>query len=194
MKKSMLVVLVVIGFLTAGFVKAYADVIDFEGLEDSISVTNQYSGFGVVFSNTTVIKAGLSLNESEFPPYSGTNVAFDDGGFMTLMFSVPMANFSAYFNYVVPLTLSFYDVLNNLEGTVNSAFASNLLLSGDLGSSPNEPLSFAWASGISSVVIAGAQGGSSFTMDDLTLTPVPEPATLILLGCGIIGIAFRRFK
>src|SRR5207244_4503963 len=48
-------------------------VIDFEGLQDGTILSNQYSG--VTFSNAIILTAGISLNEFEFPPLSGTNVA-----------------------------------------------------------------------------------------------------------------------
>lgn len=137
------------------------------------------------------------MNEFEFPPYSAVNVVFDDGGPMTINFTTPVLNVGGYFTYAVPLTLSFYDALNNLKGTANSAFSSNMALSGDPGSSPNEFLSFAWAPGISKAVITGDPGGTSFVMDDLTATPVPEPGTLLLLGSGVLGVVgygLRTFR
>jgi len=173
-----------------------AYVIDFEGLTDGDSVTNQYSGLGVSFSNAMALTAGISLNEFEFPPFSGFNVVFDDAGEMTLNFTAPVLDAGGYFTYLVPLALSFFDAHDNLEGTVISAFSSNLALSGDTGSSPNEFLNFASASGISKLVITGDPAGGSFTMDNLTATPssVPEPATLMLLGSGLLGITGYRLR
>ena len=194
MKKSMLVVLVVIGFLTVGFVKASAEtIIDFEGLSDSEIVTTQFLSLGLTFEHTIALTAGISLNEFEFPPRSGSNVVFDDGGPITISFTAPMSGVGAYFTYLTALTLSFYNNLDVLLGTATSAFSTNLALSGDPGSSPNEHLLLADTPGIFKVVITGdPDAGGSFTMDDLTLTSVPEPATLILLGCGLIGIAFKK--
>src|SRR5512139_3961412 len=85
--------------------EAQAITINFDSLSDSESVTTQFPG--VTFSNTAVLSAGISLNEFEFPPRSGSNVAFDNGGLMTIAFSTPMADFEAFFTYAVPLTLSF---------------------------------------------------------------------------------------
>lgn len=197
MKAKYLVIGFVLFLAFVGIKETEALTISFETLLDSEVVTTQYAGLGVTFTNATALTAGISLNEFEFPPHSGSNVVFDDGGPMNLTFSTPMLSVGAYFTYLAPLTLTFYDNLNNLKGTVNSAFSSNLALSGDPGSNPNEFLSFAWAAGISSIVITGDPGGTSFVMDDLTATPVPEPVTLLLLGSGVLGMAgygLRRLK
>jgi len=196
MKIKYLLIGVLILFALMGIKESPAITIDFETLSDSEVVTTQYSGLGVTFSNTTALTAGISLNEWEFPPHSGSNVVFDDGGPMTLTFDlIPMADFEAYFTYLTPLTLSFYDPLDNLVGTVVSDFFTNMALSGDPGSSPNELISFAWTPGFSSLVIEGDPFGASFTMDDLSATPVPEPGTLLLLGSGLLGmVGYARLR
>jgi hypothetical protein len=144
---------------------------------------------GVVFSGATILTAGISLNETEFPPHSGTNAAFDDGKPVTLAFLFPVAGFSAYFTHLSPLTLSYYDSLGNLGGSVQSAFSSNLVLSGDSGSMPNELLTLSSASGFSRVVMEGDPGGSSFVFDDVTFHAVGEPAGFFLLGAALCGFA-----
>jgi hypothetical protein len=164
---------------------ALSTVVDFESFPDSTQLTTQIPG--LTFSDATVITAGITLNEFEFPPHSGTNVAFDDGGPMSIVFSTPEASVGAFFTYGATLTFQAFNSSNTLLATVHSAFSNNEALSGDPGSSPNEFLSAVFP-GISSVTITGGPGGGSFTIDDLTLTPttpVPEPSTLLLLGLAV---------
>jgi hypothetical protein len=162
--------------------------IDFEGFDDGTPITNQYTG--VTFTNATVITAGFTLDEFEFPPESGVNVVFDDGGPITIDFDSPVLSFGAFFTYAEPLTLDGFDDTDALVASATSAFSSNLGLSGDPGSMPDEFLEVSDASGISSVTITGDPGGDSFTMDDATITSlpsnsVPEPSTGFLLFLGL---------
>jgi len=114
---------------------ARADVVtyDFENLSDSDVVTTQYAG--LTFSHALVLTAGISLNEFEFPPTSGANVIFDDGGAITIDFQSPVVGVSGYFTYLTNLSFSAYDDNDVLLGTVFSSFGSNLVSSGDVGSS-----------------------------------------------------------
>jgi hypothetical protein len=170
---------------------AYASTVvyDFDALVDGAQVTNQFAGLN--FTQTTAVQAGISLNEFEFPPKSGDVVVFDDGGAITIEFASPVFSVGAFFTYVTGLSLSVYDSSNNLLTSGLSLFASNAASSGDAGSSPNEFISFADASGrISRFVITGALAGGSFTMDDLTVdagTAVPEPSTVALV-LGLLGL------
>ncbi len=116
-----------------------------------------------------------------------------DGGPIRIDFDTPVASVSGYFTYVSALTLSAFDSGDNLLGFVSSAFGSNLALSGDLGSSPNEFLSLALAN-ISYVIVTGDNFGGSFTLDDLTYDgggAVPEPGTVGLFLFGL-GAAIRQ--
>lgn len=195
MRKSLFCIIALLVVFFTLTKKAHTLFIDFETLSDGDMVTTQFPGLS--FSKATVMTAGISLNEFEFPPHSGSNVVFDDGGTMTIDFSTPMTDVGGYFTYSTELTLSFFDVFFNLAGTITSAFNSNLALSGDTGSSPNEFLNFAWALGISRMSIEGDPLGGSFTMDDLQGTPVPEPSSLLFLAtglAGIIGWSFRKMK
>jgi hypothetical protein len=166
-------------------------VINFDTLNDGDAVTTQFAG--LTFTNATVLVAGISVNELDFPPHSGSNVVFDNGGPISVAFATPVEAFGGYFNYAQPLTLQAFDSAQNLLGSISSAFTSDLGTSGDPGSSPNEFLQLASASGISDVVITANPAGTSFTLDDATITPgstptpVPEPATLSLILVGLLG-------
>ena len=169
--------------------------INFDGLSDSDPVTTQFPS--LTFSNATVLTAGISLNEFEFPPFSGSNVVFDAGGPIFIGFLNPIDSFGGYFTYSQALTLQAFDAGNNLLGSSTSLLGSNLALSGDPGSSPNEFLQLSFA-GISSVRISGDSLGGSFTADNVTYTTpvaaVPEPSSIYLLLSGMGGLLLFRRK
>jgi hypothetical protein len=167
-------------------------VIDFETFSDLDAVTTQFPG--MTFANTTVLTSGISLNELESPPVSGTNVVVDDIGPISISFATPMLTVGGYFTYLAPLTLEAFDSSNVSIGTVSSTFLSNLALSGDAGSSPNEFLALTFATGISSIVLTGDPFGGSFVLDDLTLTPVAVPESgpgMVLL---LVFVAFSALR
>lgn len=176
-----------------------AATIDFEGFPDGTILTNQYPG--VTFSNAIILTAGVSLNEFEFPPHSGVNVASDNGGLITVDFSTPIASFGGYFTYLEPLNVAAFDAGNNQVASAMSLFSNNLAClagppcSGDPGSSPNEFIRVSFTSGISSITITGDPGGGSFTLDDATYTstaPEPNPFLSVLIGTVALFILCSR--
>jgi hypothetical protein len=162
--------------------------LDFEDLSDSTPVTDQYVSLGVSFEHASILTAGYTLLEWEFPPHSGSTVLFDDGGPLIMRFTEPVAQVTAYITYAVPVTFTFYDRAQLEAGSLTSAFGCNMALSGDPGASPNELFTFTWQEGISTLVITGDSTGTSFTLDDLTITAVPEVPSLIPLSAGLVLI------
>lgn len=168
--------------------------IDFESLNDSESLTSQIAG--VTFSNALALSAGISLNELDFPPHSGSNVIVDDGAAIIIDFATPISAISGFFTYTNGVVLTWYDAALNLLGSTHSAFDTNLPDIGDLGSTPNELLSVTFTDDIRRIVIGGAFDGFSFALDDLTYTPkaidpdtgVPEPGTLALLFVAALAL------
>lgn len=171
--------------------RAAAGTIDFESLADLEIVATQFPG--LTFANATALTAGISLNEFEFPPQSGNTVVTDEGGPLSIVFATPVTSVGGYFTYLTPLVLEAFDSSNVSLGTITSTFLNNLALTGDAGSSANEFLSFASALGIGSIVVTGDPAGGSFVMDDLTMQPVAEPGTglLILAASAVLGAAQR---
>jgi hypothetical protein len=177
---------------TAPLLSAGTITLGFDDLPDSEILTNQYPG--LTFGNAIVLASGISLNEFEFPPKSGTNVISDNGGPLMITFSSPVLSVSGYFTYLASVTITAFDAGNNPVGAFTSLFSSNMALSGEVGSTPNELLTLAHAGGIASVVITGDQLGGSFTLDHLTLDPavVPEPASSVFFLTGVAAMAALR--
>jgi len=177
-----------------------AATLDLEGLPDGQALSNQF--VGAILNNAVILTAGISLNEFEFPPHSGLNVATDNGAPIAIAFSNPIIQFSGYFTYLEPLTISAFDAADILVASTTSAFLNNLALSGDAGSAPNELLSLAYAPGFARVLIEGNPAGGSFVVDDISYTPretseVPEPAMslpLVALACAVIMRATSRSR
>jgi thermitase len=170
-----------------------ADVITFESFSDGTVLSNQIPG--LAFSNAITLTSGVSLNELEFPPHSGTSVVSDFNGFLTIDFGLPVLSVSGYFTYSVPIAVVGYDSLLNQLGAVGSQFNINLAVSGAPGSSPNELISLAFATPLSRVTIEGDPAGGSFVLDDLTYvnsSAVPEPSSLLLLGTALAVLALAR--
>ena len=96
--------------LVSSLANAATVTLNFDAFADSTILTNQYPGFQ--FTNTSILTAGLSLNEIEFPTRSGTNVATDTGGPMAITFTSPVLTFSGFFTYSSALTIHAFDSLN----------------------------------------------------------------------------------
>lgn len=148
---------------SVGPVCAQSGALTFEGYLDGAILTNQY--IGATFSNAIILRAGITLNEFEFPPL-GTNVASDNGGPMTITFTWPVRGFGGYFTYGVPLTMQALGSSNNVVASQSSPYSNNEALAGASGSQPNELLQVTSGASIYKVVITGGAQGSSFTLDN----------------------------
>jgi hypothetical protein len=177
-------------------VQAAPIVQDFESFSDGDIVGSSLAG--LTFTQATVLTAGLSLNNVDFPPQSGANVISDDGGAITIVFATPVNSVGAFLTYNAAITFEAFDASANSLGSVASLFGANYVTGGDAGSAPNEFLQITSAAGISRVVFSGNPAGGSFALDDLTYDrrgggTVPLPGTaLLLLAAGGAAVAARR--
>jgi len=170
---------------------ANATLINFENLSDGVTVGSSYSAIGANFTNAVVLSAGISLDEAEFPPHSGTNVAADLSGPITIQFSSLVNAFSGYFTYAAPLLVTAFDSGSVPVRTAASLFSANFVSSGN---PPNELIQINYASGIDHITIAGDPGGSSFVVDDISFTAgttsgVPEPASYSPVGITLLALS-----
>lgn len=166
-----------------------ASIVDFESLSTDDIVTTQF--LGITFLNAITLTSDISLNQFEYPPHSGFNVISDNGGAITIDFSVPVTDLNGYFTYNASLILEGFDSLNSLVVTSNSSFTNNTALSGDAGSNPNELISLSYVNGLSKIVIRGDASGSSFVLDDLsysTIPAVPLPTTIVFFITGLASL------
>ena len=191
-RASRLALLAGVLVLLASPIHAAPIFIDFENLNEFDEIGGLL-GPDVTFSNALVLTAGSSLNDLDFPPHSGANAAIDLGGPMRLDFAATISSFSAYFTYVAPLSLQFFDASSNLLGVVSSLLSENYTSSGNAA---NELLMGAFA-GTAYLTITGLSSGGSFVMDDLSfetmdLAPIPEPSTLLLIGSGLAALGYRK--
>lgn len=188
------------GVLSTLFATAAANaattVIDFDLLLDGDVLTNQIAG--ITFANATVLSAGVSLNDVEFPPRSSANVVLDAGGQMVIDFASPVNSVGGYFTYLTQLNLSAYGAGLNLLASDSSDFLTNLALSGEAGSSPNEFIGVSAPSAlITRIIVSGSAAGDSFVLDDLTYEvrerrALPEPDPLLLLTTALVAASLGR--
>jgi len=181
-------VLVVVAVLLVASQAPASVIIDFEGMPDLVSVTDQYEALGVRFDNALILTAYYSLNEIDFPPVSGEQVLGDDLAPIVATFLVPVNYVGSYFTYSQTLNLYAYDSADNLLAVASSLAYDNY------GSSE-----FIWLnspSTISRLVIAGSEFGGSYIMDDFefngsAVVPAPGAMLLGIIGTGLVGLAPR---
>jgi hypothetical protein len=169
---------------------AIAGHVDFEGFADGDALTSEIPG--LIFSDATVLTAGVSLNETDFPPHSGSNVIATFGGFLTVSFDSPVNLVSGFISYAdaAGVNLSLYDINNIL--LADALFASPLSQDGIVS---NLFISLG-SSNVRSMVLSlnSAIPDSPFTFDDFSYLSIPEPATILLISLGVLGINYSTIK
>jgi hypothetical protein len=201
--------------MTATASSASTITLTFEGLKDQEQILDFYNGgtgsagssgtdYGISFGNSALAlidsDAGGNGNFANEPSPS-TIAFFNSGG--DLVMNVPAGfttGFSFFYTAAFPGSVAVYDGLNatgTLLGTVPlSAQSSSCGAGGDPTGSAYacwDPIGVAFAGTAKSVSFAGAAAFIGF--DNITLgaaSPVPEPASLTMLGVGLAGAAIRR--
>jgi hypothetical protein len=170
--------------------------IDFETLGDLEEVTTQFAAYGITFTGATALVSGAvggSLNEIDYPPFSGNTLVFDSGGSIIIDFLRPALSVSGRFTHFVGVTMTAYSGSTAL-GSVTTPSIRN---TGGFPDPPNELLDLAFGGGITQLVITGDANGASFTLDDFfadlqEVSSVPEPGTALCLLLGTAMVAGWR--
>jgi hypothetical protein len=157
---------------------ARADVVtlNFDDVAVGTSLNDAYAGLGVTFNSTAAVRQGSSQGVA-----SGAQFASGAAGNFTTSLVLTFDNYAtsvgAYnviFSYLI---LSVYDVNGLLLGSANTD---------NFGDS----LSFANVGQIKTAVFST---NYVYGIDDLSFeTAVPEPASLALIGLGMLGVAASR--
>lgn len=211
LKRSIQVALAALALGTAGIASAAVITLDFEGIADQAAVGNFYSAKGVEFSGDT-----LALVDADA---SGTGNFANEPSANTIMFFLDSN--SAILNYAAGFTtgFSFYysssvrtfvEVFDGLDGggtslgkiDLSDQYTSNCVgdPTGAFCNWTNAGVSFAGTA--KSIVFSGAANVTGF--DNITFgsavactvdcnpAPIPEPATLALVGAALLGLSAGR--
>jgi hypothetical protein len=175
------------GILLAACGTASAVIIDFDSLASGTTVTNQFAGDGVTFSGTNSPLTDGNF-QSSYGPLASGNILRSGGGtpnVIDLDFSIAVDTVAGdiiFRETGFVATLEVFDSLDNLLATITTA--------PDTGTGDEVTLSLS-AAGIASARFSFDVNDSIVGFDNLDFSGpsrVPAPATLALLGLGLVGL------
>ncbi len=136
---------------------------------------------GLAFPTGTVATSGINVLGNVY------------GSDLTVTFTTPAADFSVQtIGSLASQSLGTITVTAYAGASPVGSDSSDPLLNGDSGA-PEDSLALTYSSGITSIVFSSDIGGaSSFLLDDLLFTPVPEPGTWTLTLAGLLALVVAR--
>jgi hypothetical protein len=163
----------------------------------AVALTDLYSALGVTFGGSATGLGGAILTDSTFgrPALSGSNILAFNSSAVSAHFPENIY-FASAIGYVEIWMAGSYDV-DTVTMTAYDA-SGNVLGTSTVASQDWARLSV-FSPGIAKVTLDRIAGTGGTEFDNLTFgdtRPVPVPATILLLGPGLVGLAAirRRFK